>query len=181
MRAIALLERWAALLEAPLRWIGAVLVPLVLAIVLLQCAAVLLRYGFGYSQPWLREGVLAANAMVFLLGAAFALMHDEHVRVDVLSRRLSPRVRAGVECVGMLLTVLPFALFVIVISQPYVLTSFQIGERSAEPGGLPFLWLQKALIPAMALLLIVAALARAARAAAQWLRLGDGALPDSPA
>lgn len=162
--------RWlklAALLEAPVRAIGALLGVLVLGVVFGEFAVVLLRYGWQWSQPWLREGVLALNAAVFLLGAAWALQRDEHVRVDVLSRGWSPRTRAWVELAGMLLVVLPFAIFAFVASDHYVLQSWRIGESSNESGGLPSLWLQKALIPAMALLLALQALARAARQAAQ--------------
>jgi len=162
----ARLNRLADVLEAPVRWTGALLVLLVLLVVAGEFAVVLLRYGWQWSQPWLREGVLALNAMVFLLGAAYALQQDEHVRVDVLSRRWSARTRAWVELVGMLAIVLPFVVFVILVSDQYLLASWRIGERSQESAGLPALWLQKALIPAMALLLGVQALARAARFAA---------------
>lgn len=171
MRIEGSLRRLAAIAEAPLRAIAAMLALLVLLLVAMQCAVVALRYGFGYSQPWLRESVLAANAVIFLFGAAWTLLRDEHVRVDVLSRRFSERSRQAIECLGMLLAVLPFAVFILVVSEHYVATSFRIGERSPEPGGLRWLWLQKALIPSMALLLALAALARAARAAAAWLEL----------
>ncbi len=161
--------RWlklAQVLEAPVRWVGALLGLLVLGVVLAEFAVVLLRYGWQWSQPWLRESVLALNSAVFLLGMAYALQRDEHVRVDVLSRTWSPRTRAWVELAGMLLIVLPFAVFVWVYSDHYVLQSWRIGESSNESGGLPALWVQKALIPSMALLLALQALARAARQAA---------------
>jgi TRAP-type mannitol/chloroaromatic compound transport system permease small subunit len=162
--------RWlklAQVLEAPVRWVGAVLGVLVLGVVLAEFAVVLLRYGWQWSQPWLRESVLALNAAVFLLGMAWALQRDEHVRVDVLSRHWSARKRAWVELAGMLLVVLPFAIFVFVVSDHYVAQSWRIGESSNESGGLPALWVQKALIPAMAVLLALQALARAARQAAR--------------
>lgn len=159
----ARLNRLADWLEAPVRWSGALLALLVLGVVGAEFAVVLLRYGWQWSQPWLREAVLALNAMVFLLGAAYALQLDEHVRVDVLSRHWRARTRAWVEVIGMLAIVLPFVVFVILVSDQYVLASWRIGERSQESAGLPALWLQKALIPAMALLLGLQALARAAR------------------
>jgi TRAP-type mannitol/chloroaromatic compound transport system permease small subunit len=161
--------RWLKLaqaLEAPVRWVGAVLGVLVLGVVLAEFAVVLMRYGWQWSQPWLRESVLALNAAVFLLGMAWALQRNEHVRVDVLSRNWSPRTRAWVELAGMLLVVLPFAIFVFVVSDQYVAQSWRIGESSNESGGLPALWVQKALIPTMAILLALQALARAARQAA---------------
>jgi TRAP-type mannitol/chloroaromatic compound transport system permease small subunit len=170
-------SRWlriAQVLETPVRWIGAALGVLVLGGVLAEFAVVVLRYGWQWSQPWLRESVLALNAAVFLLGMAWALQRDEHVRVDVLSRHWSARTRAWVELAGMLLIVLPFAIFVFVVSDHYVAQSWRIGESSNESGGLPALWVQKALIPAMAFLLALQALACAARQAA---RLTGAGLP----
>jgi TRAP-type mannitol/chloroaromatic compound transport system permease small subunit len=171
--------RWlklAQVLEAPVRWIGATLGVLVLGVVLAEFAVVLMRYGWQWSQPWLRESVLALNSAVFLLGMAYALQRDEHVRVDVLSRNWSARTRAWVELLGMLLVVLPFAIFVLVVSDHYVAQSWRIGESSNESAGLPALWVQKALIPAMALLLALQALARAARQAA---RLAGAEVPQA--
>ena len=63
-------SRW---LEAPVRWIGGLLGVLLLLVVAGEFAVVLLRYGWQWSQTWLREGVLALNSAVFLLGAAYAL------------------------------------------------------------------------------------------------------------
>jgi TRAP-type mannitol/chloroaromatic compound transport system permease small subunit len=161
-----LADRWLKLaraLDAPVRWLGGLLAVLVLLLVLAGFAVVLLRYGWQWSQPWLRETVLALNAAIFLLGAAYALQRDEHVRVDVLSRHWSPRTRAWVEVLGMLGVVLPFAVFIGLYSFDYVMQSWRIGESSSEPGGLPALWLQKSLILGMALTLGLQALARAAR------------------
>jgi TRAP-type mannitol/chloroaromatic compound transport system permease small subunit len=161
------------LLDTPVRWLGGVLSLLVVALVVAAFAVVLLRYGWQWSQPWLRESVLALNAAVFLLGAAYALQLDEHVRVDVWSRHWSARRRAWIEVLGMLLVVLPFAVFVAVISSRYVWHSWQIGERSNETDGLPALWLQKSLILGMALTLALQALARATRFAAKLAGAAD--------
>ncbi|MCB1599642.1 MAG: TRAP transporter small permease subunit [Lysobacterales bacterium] len=160
-------------LDAPVRWLGGLLALLVLLLVLAGFAVVLLRYGWDWSQPWLRETVLALNAAIFLLGAAYALQRDEHVRVDVLSRHWSPRTRAWVELLGMLGVVLPFAIFIGVYSLDYVLHSWRIGESSSEPGGLPALWLQKSLILGMAITLGLQALARAARFGARIAAADD--------
>ncbi len=157
----------AQVLEAPVRWIGALLGVLVIGVVAAEFAVVLLRYGWQWSQPWLRESVLALNSAVFLLGSAYALQRDEHVRVDVLSRHWSQRTRDWIEVAGMLLVVLPFALFVVAVSDHYVYESWRIGESSSESGGLKHLWLLKGLIPAMAVLLALQAVARAARCLAR--------------
>jgi TRAP-type mannitol/chloroaromatic compound transport system permease small subunit len=164
------LQKLASWLGAPVRWIGLSLGVFVVVTVIGMFGVVLLRYALGFSQPWLRELVLAANAAVFLLGAAYALARDEHVRVDVFSKRFSPRAKRSVELAGLLLIVLPFAIFVWLISDQYVATSFAIGERSNEPGGLPYLWVQKALILAFAALLVLQALSNACALLARWLK-----------
>ncbi len=163
-----LLDRAATLLAWPVAQTGRALGALVVLGVFGMFAVVLLRYAFGFSEAWLRELVLALNAAVFLLGASYALARDEHVRVDVLSKRFSPRTKLLVEVIGLLLVVLPFALFVLAVSYSYVATSFAIGERSNEPSGLSYLWMVKALIPTFAVLLILQALASACKLLAQW-------------
>lgn len=163
MTSARVLEKTARILGWPAEYIGRCLGVLVVLGVVGMFAVVLTRYAFGFSEAWLRELVLALNAAVFLLGASFAMARDEHVRVDVLSKRFSPRTKKWVELGGVLLIVLPFAVFVLVVSWRYVATSFAIGERSNEPGGLAHLWVIKGLIPAFAVLLILQALANACK------------------
>lgn len=148
---------------------GGVLRIAALLVVLGTFAAVLLRYGLAQSWAWLGEAVLLANAAVFLLGAGYTLYHDQHVRVDVYSRHWSRRRRAQIELGGLIMFVLPFCLFVLWVSADYVVHSYQLQERSREAGGLPRLWPFKALIPAFAVVLLLAAVARA-RSAWQTLR-----------
>lgn len=163
------LRRTAALMERPIEWIGRSLGVLVVMLVLLLFAVVMLRYGWGQAWPWMREGVLALNAAVFLLGASYALQQGEHVRIDVFSRRFSPRLRAIVESACIVFLLLPFCVFVFMVSDHYVWASIAISERSPEPGGLPLVWPIKALIPAMALLLGWQGLALLLRALADVL------------
>jgi TRAP-type mannitol/chloroaromatic compound transport system permease small subunit len=76
-------------------------------------------------------------SLVFLLGASHALRNDAHVRVDVLSSRLSPRGRAWIDVAGIVLFLLPFSALLIWLSWPVVESSWRIGEQSPDPGGLP--------------------------------------------
>jgi TRAP-type mannitol/chloroaromatic compound transport system permease small subunit len=76
-------------------------------------------------------------SIVFLLGASVTLRRDEHVRVDVLFGRLSPRGKAWVDLLGGLLLLLPFCVFAIVYSLPGAVESLSIREQSPDPGGLP--------------------------------------------
>ena len=159
--ALVLLPR---LLDAVLGALGRLLSALVPIVVLLCFGLVAARYGFGKGSIAAQEAMLWLHALVFMLGAAFALQHNRHVRVDVLHQRMSARTRAWVEAGGLLLLLLPFALFMLWISLDYVAASWQMQESSREPGGLPGVYLLKALIPAAAWLLAVKAVALLIRA-----------------
>lgn len=76
-------------------------------------------------------------SLVFLLGAAYTLKHDAHVRVDVLYERLSERGRAWVNLLGTILFLIPFCVLLIVMSWPMVTNSWAVWEQSPDPGGLP--------------------------------------------
>lgn len=76
-------------------------------------------------------------SVIFLMGSAYALRHDAHVRVDVLYERLQPRTRAWIDLVGTALLLIPFSLLMLWVSLPAVRTSWQIRETSPDPGGLP--------------------------------------------
>jgi len=156
----------AAGLESMLDAIGKLLLVAAALVVVGEFAAVALRYGWSFSRPWLQESVLAANAALFLLGAAYTLRHDEHVRVDLWSRRWSPRAQAWAELVGFGLFLLPFCTLIAWGGWFYFMRSWGMSEGSNQPGGLPALYLVKALIPAAGLLLIAAGIARALRAVA---------------
>ncbi len=140
--------------------IGALLIALTPLVVLLCFGLVAARYGFGKGSVAVQEAMLWLHACVFMLGMAWALRHDRHVRVDVLQARFSPRTRSWIELGGHLLLLLPFALFLLWISLDYVAASWQVGESSREPGGLPGLFLLKSLIPLSAWLLALQSLAQ---------------------
>lgn len=141
------------------RWLGAALVALTPCVVLLCFGLVAARYGFGKGSVAVQEAMLWLHACVFMLGMAWALRHERHVRVDVLHARFSSRTRAWIEVGGHLLLLLPFALFLLWISLDYVAASWQVRESSREPGGLPGLFLLKSLILLSAWLLAVQSLA----------------------
>lgn len=75
--------------------------------------------------------------IVFLLGAAYTLRHDDHVRVDVLYQNWPPRRRAFANLIGTLLFLLPFCCLVIAVSWSAVAASWANLETSPDPGGLP--------------------------------------------
>ncbi len=93
-------------------------------------------------------------SLVFLWGGAFALLHDEHVRVDVLYARLSSRARAWIDLLGLLLFLIPFALLSIYVAWPIVYDSWKIHEMSPDPGGLPRYPIKASLIVGFLLVLL---------------------------
>lgn len=132
---------------------------LTLAMMLLTCLIVVLRYGFDIGSIALQESVLYLHAMVFMLGAAYTFKDDEHVRVDVFYRDFSPRKKAFTNVFGGLVFLLPFCAYTAYMSIDYVQASWAVMEVSAEPGGLPFVYLLKTLIPIMMAMLIIQGIA----------------------
>ena len=166
------MKRFAAWLDLPARWVEALLVWLVPLLVALCFALVVGRYLFSAGSIAAQEALQWLHSLVFLLGAAGTLQAGQHVRVDVLQQRWSPRTRAIVDALGYILLLLPFAGFMLWISLDYVAASWALREGSRDPGGLPGTYLLKSLIPVAALMLALQALADLLRAIAQ---IRDGA------
>ena len=120
------------------RGIGEAVSWLTLAMVLFTFAIVVLRYAFGIGPIWLQESVTWMHAAIFMLGGAYALQRDEHVRVDIFYRGMTTARRAWVDCLGVLLFLFPLCAFIIYESWDYVGASWSIRESSREAGGLPF-------------------------------------------
>nr|WP_297347177.1 TRAP transporter small permease subunit [uncultured Glaciecola sp.] len=109
-------------------------------------AVVVLRYGFNLGWIAMQESVVYLHAAVFLLGSAYTLQHDGHVRVDVFYRSFSKKRKALVNLLGTLFLLLPVMIFITVVSWHYVHESWQTLEGSMESGGLPFLYVLKSFI-----------------------------------
>ncbi len=122
---------------------------LVVIMVLLISYDVAMRYIFKSGSIALQELEWHLFSLIFLLGAAYTMKHDVHVRVDLFyrSKRLSDRYRAWVNILGGLFFLIPFCLLVIINSWPFVENSFLLNETSPDPGGLPYRWILKAMIP----------------------------------
>ena len=100
-------------------------------------------------------------AVIFLIGAAYTLKHNGHVRVDVFYTRFSEKTRAIVDLVGSLVFLLPFAVVVMWSSQNFVANALMFNETSPDPGGLPARYLLKGMIPLGFLLLFLQGLSLA--------------------
>jgi TRAP-type mannitol/chloroaromatic compound transport system permease small subunit len=93
-------------------------------------------------------------SLVFLLGAAYALKHDAHVRVDLLYGRLTPRGRAWIDLLGTILFLIPFSVLMLVVSWPSIRSSWQVREVSPDPGGLARYPIKTVILVAFVLLIL---------------------------
>ncbi len=115
-------------------------------LVLVICIDVIMRYFFNASQAWITEFEWHLFAMIFLVGAAYTLKHDDHVRVDLFYARLPERSKAWINIVGIVVFLIPWCLVVLRASWKYAHNSFKINEGSPDPGGLPYRWFIKYMI-----------------------------------
>jgi TRAP-type mannitol/chloroaromatic compound transport system permease small subunit len=116
---------------------------------------VVLRYGFDAGSIALQESVTYMHAMLFMLGAAYTLQLNGHVRVDIFYQRFGPRGRAWVDLLGTLFLLIPVCLYILTSSWGYVTESWAVNEGSREAGGLPYVYWLKTLLVAMPLLLLL--------------------------
>lgn len=141
------------------RWLG-------LLMVLITCLIVALRYGSeiafigAISQNWidltaLQEMTMYCHAALFMLGAAYALQQDAHVRVDIFYRNWKHNKQQSVNRVGLLVLTIPFCIFCFFSSWELVIDSWSVLETSQEPGGLPFMYLFKTLLLVMPVLVLI--------------------------
>lgn len=134
-------------------------------IILIQLAAVLLRYVFGLSFSWLNDSVVFTFAMMFMLGAAATLRDDGHVRVDILRPRFGPKTKAGIELFGALVFIVPIGVLILYAGSGLIARSWIGLEHFNESDGLPIKYLFKTMVPLFAILMIGQALSQAIKAA----------------
>ena len=157
------LESLAARIDTAIDVIGRVTAWSTFALVLVMAGNVLLRYLFSTGSVWSQELEWHLMAPICLFGISYALRHGEHVRVDVVYGGFSPRTKQIVDLITAILAII-VSILVIKLSWNYVGQSWQVGEELANPGGIPYRYLLKALIPVGFLLLAVQSVAEAARA-----------------
>ncbi len=140
------MERLIAFIDNVNSRIGRAVSWLVLAMVLVQFTIVVLRYIFGWNHIALQESIIYMHSLVFMLGAAWALRADQHVRVDVFYRKASKRQQAWVNMVGSFVLLVPVCVVIWYYSWPYVADSWEIMEASREGSGIPAVFLLKTAI-----------------------------------
>ena len=133
-------------IESFIDWIGRVTAWVALAMIGLVAFNVILRYSLSLGSVWAQELEWHLLAALILLGMCHALQRGDNVRVDLFYARYSPTTKFVVDVFAALLTAAVALLFVY-LSLPYVGQSYSILEGSPDPGGIPYRWAVKALIP----------------------------------
>ncbi|MES9938570.1 MAG: TRAP transporter small permease subunit [Sedimenticola sp.] len=134
-------------------WLNVVLV----LVILLQ---VVMRYGFNRGMVPLEELMWHLYAVAFMFGMAYSITNDSHIRVDIVHMSLPKRAQHLFEILGILLLLMPFLWILFDHSTGWVAEAYRVGESSANPTGLPYRWIIKAVVPITAVLMFIAALAR---------------------
>lgn len=133
-------------LGALVRGVGRLSLYLVMAMAVVQFAIVILRYVFGLNYIAMQESVTYMHGAIFLIAGGYALLTDDHVRVDVFYREAGPRMKAVVNLAGTYLFLFPFCLVALWAAGPYVANSWAVMETSIEQSGIKGVYLLKSLI-----------------------------------
>jgi TRAP-type mannitol/chloroaromatic compound transport system permease small subunit len=129
---------------------------LVLVVVIISAANATVRKAFDYSSNAYLEIQWSLFSVIFLFGAGYTLLRNEHVRIDIISGRLSPRAQNWIDVVGIVLFLFPMALIIMWLSWPLFIDSYTRGEVSTNAGGL-IIWPARLMVPVGFALLIVQA------------------------
>ena len=126
-----------------------------LALVLLISTDVLLRYVFNFSTAALYEMEWHLFAIIFLLASPYTLQQNKHGRVDVFYNNFSKRKKNIIDLIGNIIFLIPFSFIIFYTSLPFVADSYSILESSPDPGGLPYRFIIKSIIPIAFFLLMI--------------------------
>jgi TRAP-type mannitol/chloroaromatic compound transport system permease small subunit len=130
---------------------------LLIGVILLQ---VVMRYGFNRGLVPLEELMWHLYAVAFMFGMAYAIINDSHIRVDIVHMSLPTKAKHILEISGILLLLIPFLWILFDHSIGWAWEAYRVNESSANPTGLPYRWIIKAVVPLTAVLMFMAALAR---------------------
>lgn len=134
-----LIDRWNERLGHGLYW-------LILATVLISAANAVVRKAINWSSNGLLEIQWYLFSAVFLLGAGYTLLRNEHVRIDVIAGRLSKRTQAWIDIIGTVFFLLPMAVLIAWLAWPVFVDTWDRNEVSTNAGGL-IIWPARLLMP----------------------------------
>lgn len=158
------IEKLSPLFENITRNAGRAVMWLLLVMVLMQFSVVVMRYVFGINFIFMQESITYMHGAVFLVAGGYALLTNDHVRVDIFYREASPKRKALIDFLGTYLFLFPICLILLWTASPYVAQSWSVNEGSTESSGIQGVYLLKSLIPAFAVLLAMAGFVISARA-----------------
>jgi TRAP-type mannitol/chloroaromatic compound transport system permease small subunit len=144
MNILKIVSRWIDTLN---EWVGRGVAWVTLGLVVVVFVDVLMRYILNVSFVFTQELEWHLFGFIFLIGAGYTLLHDGHVRVDIIYQRIGWKGRAWVNLCGVLLFLIPGCIMVISTSWKFTMNSFAILEGSPDPGGIPYRFILKGCIP----------------------------------
>ena len=143
-------------IDHAIKVIGTAVSWLTLIMTVITFLIVILRYVFNIGSIWMQESLVWMHSAIFLLGAAYTLKLDEHVRVDIFYRSFSPKQKSWVNIIGAIFFALPVCIFLLIVTGDFVSSSWFVKEISRDAGGLlyPAIPLLKSMLLIMPLLII---------------------------
>ena len=159
---VAIIDRVSEALIEIVKWFAA-------AMVLLTAALVIGRFVFGVGSLKGQEAVIYMHGFLFLFAAGATLLHNGHVRVDVFFSRLDSRQKSIIDILGSFFFLIPLCLTILIVSQSFIATSWQVLEGSPEADGLQLVYLLKTAIPAFAILMLLQGSAQILRGTLQLI------------
>jgi len=152
-------RRFAERIDQTIDTLGKGIAWMTITMVLVMAVVVILRFVFNIGWVWLQESVNYLHAYIFMLGAAYTLRHDGHVRVDIFYRQMSTKRKALVDLLGTLFLLIPVSGFIFYASWAPTLEAWSTLEGSQRTGGLDFAYILKSSMLLMPVLLILQGLA----------------------
>ncbi|MGI9477778.1 MAG: TRAP transporter small permease subunit [Hyphomicrobiaceae bacterium] len=137
------LRQLARLIDAINEGIGRVVSWLALLMVLVQVVVVVMRYVFGISVLTMQESIWYMHSIIFLVASGYTLLHDGHVRIDIIYGAASERGKAIIDLLGVLIILLPVCIMIWWVSWPYVAAAWKVREGSVEVSGIQGVYLLK--------------------------------------
>jgi TRAP-type mannitol/chloroaromatic compound transport system permease small subunit len=148
------LLKLSSLIDGLTERVGKAIIWLVLVVTLIGAGNAVMRYIWNYSSNAFLEIQWYLFSAIFLFGAGYTLMRNEHVRIDLISGRLSPRGRAWIDIFGIIFFLLPMATAIMYLSWPIFLLALANNEQSSNAGGLT-VWPVRLLVPIGFFLLVI--------------------------
>ena len=158
-------------------WIGTLSALLLLLLLANVFYDVVMRYLFNDVSIGMQEMEWHLFSMVFLFGVAYTLSVDGHVRVDLVYERLDTRKRAIIDILGTVLLLWPFCFLVADYGIGFAQEAYLLGEQSGDPGGLPFRWIIKGVIPLAFICVLISSIGFMLRALSSYLGEDNGGHP----